>query len=369
MKVIFFGLGSIGNRHARIIQNNFDFELFAYRSGTGPSNDLGIAEIYSWKDIEAIKPDVAFITNPTSMHIETAIRCARMGMHLFIEKPLSDRLEGLDELEALCRDKELFCYVAYCLRFHPVIKELLQVLDGKKVQHVRVSCSSYLPDWRPGFDCKKSYSASLKMGGGVLLDLSHEFDYIEYLFGPIIEASMLFGKAADITVDAEDYADGLIWTEKSIPVNLHINFISHQIERKIIVDCEDGCLIGDIANNRVELIGHKGIEVRDFKETRDDYLKEQLEYFFNNLGKKRIMNNLLDARELLEKILVIRNGNCTDTSNDMCTRRIEGREKQEYTRSLRSSTDCIYYTSGKTLGQGGTHSMFHRFRRYCFNCT
>ena len=99
LKILFFGLGSIGKKHAKIIKNNFDFDLFAYRTGKGQEkNDLKIEEFHSLNDAFSINPDIAFITNPTFLHVETALECARRNIDIFIEKPISDSLDKVDLL-------------------------------------------------------------------------------------------------------------------------------------------------------------------------------------------------------------------------------------------------------------------------------
>lgn len=305
MKIIFFGLGSIGTRHARIIKDFFPTHaLHAFRSAKDAlPNELGIPEVSSWEEIEKIKPEVAFITNPTHLHIETARKCTELGMHLFIEKPLSCSMDDVENLIQLCRKKNLTCYTAYCMRFHPVIKELKACMKGKKILHVRAAVSSYLPNWRPGTDHKKSYSANAAQGGGVLLDLSHEFDYLQYLFGTIGEMKGWYGRISNVTVDVEDAADILVKTVSGIPINLHMNFMSRFEERKVIIDFEGGYMRGDIHNNRVEIMENDKKEEKVFTTTRDEYFKEQLEYFFANIGNSRIMNNLGESAELLKKIL------------------------------------------------------------------
>lgn len=305
MKVVFFGLGSIGERHARILKEFFPtYELFAFRSTqSGSQNELGIVEVHTWDEVEKIKPEVAFITNPTSLHIEAALKCAKLGMHLFIEKPLSHSMEGVEELAELCLKKNLTCYTAYCLRFHPVVKELREFLRGKKILHVRAAVSSYLPNWRPGTDYKKRYSANSAQGGGVLLDLSHEFDYLDYIFGTLEDMKGWYGRIGDITVDVEDAADVVMKTAQGVPINLHMNFMSRFEERKVVVDFEGGYAIGDIRNNRVEIMENEKKEEKVFTVTRDDYFKEQVEYFFANIGNPAIMNNIGESGKLLQKIL------------------------------------------------------------------
>ena len=202
--------------------------------------------------------------------------------------------------------KKLICYIAYCLRFHPVIEEIQKRIKNKKIYHVRVTCSSYLPAWREG-GVREIYSTSSERGGGVLLDLSHEFDYIQYLFGPAREIVGNFGRIGDVTIDAEDFADILIETHGSLHINLHLNFMSYLNERKIIIDFEDGCLIGDLIKGGVEIIGRDGTENIQLSTDRNEYLLKQTKYFFDNLDNPSIMNNIEEARETLKNILEFKN--------------------------------------------------------------
>lgn len=304
MRILIVGLGSIGNRHARILKEHFHHELFSFRSKQdGPKNTLWIHEVYTWEEAAEMKADVALITNPTHQHIETALACAKRGMHLFIEKPLSHTMDGVSDLLRLCREKNLTCYTAYCMRFHPVIKELKSRVAGKRVLHVRTAVSSYLPYWRPGTDHRKSYSANTAHGGGVLLDLSHEFDYLQYLFGSIKEMNGWCGRVSDVALDAEDVADVVIKTVGGTPINLHMNFMSRFEERNVIVDFDGGYIVGDILHNRVEWGDGDTKEEKIFTTNRDDYLQEQLEYFFANIGNAKIMNNLEESSNLLQNIL------------------------------------------------------------------
>jgi len=309
MKIIFFGLGSIGNRQAKILLEDYNHEVFAYRTNKGQEkNHLGIKEVYSWSEVKKIKPDIAFITNPTSLHVKTALRCASLGMHLFIEKPLSNSMKDISALMKICRDKDLTAYVAYNMRFIPIIKKIKQLIKGKKIYHVRVVCSSYLPHWRPGVNHLKSYSSSRKLGGGVLLDLSHEFDYIKYLFGPFKTLQGKFGRISDVAVDAEDYADIVMTLESCVAVNLHLNFMSLLKERKIIIDYKDGYCIGDLIRNRIIYVVGKKEKYLDCACDRNSSHREQMQYFFHNLNSPKLMNNLKEASILLKKILEFKNG-------------------------------------------------------------
>jgi len=304
MKIVFFGSGSIGKKHANLLEKYFSHELYAYRHAKKPGeNDSGVKEVFSWSEVARLKADLAFITNPTFLHIDTALKCAKLGMNLFIEKPIGSNTNGLNRLLTLAKEKKLTTYVSYCLRFHPVIKYLNSYLKGKKIAHVRIVASSYLPDWRINADYAESYSAKKEQGGGVIFDLSHELDYCNYLFGDILEINGRYGKKSSLKLNCEDYADLLLRCKKAV-VNLHLNFFSKDIERSLTINLIDGSFIkADLIRNTVA-IGGKGKEVRRvFKNGQSDMYLNQLRYFFGNYGNKKMMNNIFVAANLFRKIV------------------------------------------------------------------
>lgn len=304
MKIVFFGLGSIGQRHAGILKSKFKHDLYAFRSGKSDSkNELAIQEISSWKEVENLKPDIAFITNPTSLHIETAIKCANLGCKLFIDKPIGDKINGLTKLEKIVKGKNLVSYIGYNLRFHPVIKKLKTYVEKNDILHMGVLTTSYLPNWKKGTDYKKSYRTNKDLGGGVILDLSHEFDYIDYLLGDIKLLNGKFSKRSDLTVDVEDYVDVLMSSGKG-PVNLHINFFSHRNERIIQIDFQNLTVVGNLLNSSIEEYKkEKLISVKKFEVERNFSFESQLDYFFKNIDNPKMMNNLIDASVLYKKII------------------------------------------------------------------
>lgn len=309
MKIIFFGLGSIGQRYARILIENYQHDLYAFRSGINDApNQLGIKELRSWEKVDKLKPDVAFITNPPSLHIETALKCAEISCKLFIEKPIGSNLENLDKLIRFVKEKNLVTYVSYNLRFHPVIKKLKEYMVKQKPLHVRVVCSSYLPNWRPNTDYLNSYSANASMGGGAILDLSHELDYVDYLFGGIKEIMGNFSKVSDITVDAEDYADMLV-VGGNIPINIHIDFLSQLKQRYIQIDFNGLTVLGDLIKSEIK--EYKGEIMKSslkLKYQPGQEYNEQINYFFDNIDNPKMMNNLLEAVGMFKKIVSFKNG-------------------------------------------------------------
>lgn len=307
LNILFCGLGSIGKRHARLLKQNFGHEIFAFRTFKGQEkNDLGIPEFSSWKEVESRSFDVAFITNPTNLHITSAVECAQRGMNLFIEKPIGSQLDGLDKLLEIVDFNRLTAYVAYPLRFHPVLKELKSLLRNKRILHTRIVCESYLPDWRPGQDHLKSYSSFKEMGGGVILDLSHEIDYVSYLFGEIESITGKHGKLNNITVDSEDYADMIISHRASI-TNIHLNYFSKNPQRIIEIKTDEDFLRADLINNSIVYIGKNEQWKKEVEIKRDDMYVAQLDYFFANISNRKLDNNIFEASRLFRKVLAFRN--------------------------------------------------------------
>ncbi len=282
MKILFLGTGSIGQRHIRLLQNHFDHELFALRLET-PKDLPGVTQLASWLRVEDVRPDVAFICNPTHLHISSAIECAARGMALFIEKPLDVYIFWLEVLRHHCRRWSLSPYIAYPLRFHPVIEtiRLFGIPEGvDKKRDIEIVCRTNLGTWRQ----YPTYSAHRKQGGGCLLELSHEIDYAQFLFGKIERIEGNIGRDESCTTtDAETWAYITLYHESGVVCDVRLDVFSGKEERFI-------------------RLGEHKLSIRV---TDEIYLK-QLHYFFNHLNDPGIMNGLDEAAELCTKILAFR---------------------------------------------------------------
>lgn len=308
-KILLTGLGSIGRRHARLLASRGDVELFALRSGHSAGSFNGVKDLFSWDDVMSVSPDIAFITNQTAAHLETAIKCAGMGMHLFIEKPLDTCLERLPELKALVKEKGLTAYVAYNLRFHPGVVDLRTIVASEGFELAEVYCSSWLPDWRPGTEHLKSYSALSALGGGVVLDLSHEPDYAGYIFGEIVGIDGRAARVSTVTVDAEDTADLTLHLKGGQKVAVHVDFCTRGPASRMVK------AVTRAASYELDLISGRLITVRDgrreertYQVDRDATYKAQLDYFFAHLGREH-MNGLDEAGNLLKMLLALKRFN------------------------------------------------------------
>ena len=307
-KILFFGLGSIGLRHAKLLLNHFNVDIYAFRTKKGQEkNHLNIREFHDIESAFSIKPDIAFITNPTFLHVDTAIECAKRGIHLFIEKPLSCNLKKLQKLNSLMRKNNIYSYVAFCLRFHPVIGRLKETLENEKVLYVRNENASFLPNWRPKQDYKKTYSADPSKGGGVIFDMIHELDYNQYLFGEIKAIEGEYGKASDLDIKCEDYAELHCELKGKTKVHISLDCFSHKNIRILYIYCKDKLIQADLLAGKISIFKEGKCVSEESLKLSDPYL-EQVKYFFENFDRKNnaIMNTIPEATRLLKRVIGFR---------------------------------------------------------------
>ena len=305
LQVVFIGLGSIGLRLARLIRDNFNHNLYAFRTTRNNPNDLGIHEIHKLSGLKHLAPDVAFVTNPTSLHMETAIFAASMGMHLFIEKPLSNHLNKWYSLKEVIQERDVLSYVGCNMRFDPIIQYLKSILDLDKIFYSRVICSSYLPDWRPKQDYKNSYSGRKALGGGVVLDLIHEPDYCHWLFGPIKKINGNTGKCSNLAIETEDFADMTLDHYSGFRSNIHLDYFGRKPQRKIEIFGDNLYIEADLIRRTLTTMNEEGNGVRKFNPLDRDYTYEQeLKYFFQCLCDHAVpMNNIEEHISVLQPVL------------------------------------------------------------------
>ena len=306
-------MGSIGTRHLRLLKKKYDFEIFAYRNKKSAPKP-GIINIYDKKRALETHPEIAFITNPTHLHIETAISCLRAGIrNLFIEKPLSHTSEGINYLIKEAKKNNALVYVSNLMRYNPIIKRLKEIVEEKKDQiyYAHTECCSYLPNWRPDRDYRKIYSAMKDQGGGVILDLIHEFDYNEWLFGKIKSIPGRYGKISNLEIDSEDFCDVSLEFNNNIKTTIHLDYFSRYKQRSIKVITQDQEIFADLVNKQITIINNTlNIKKEVFKFERDDYFEQQHKYFLDGVDNQSLeIDNLNEAKELLEKLFSFKDKN------------------------------------------------------------
>jgi predicted dehydrogenase len=290
------GLGSIGCRHLRLARElQPEFNIIAVRSGMGKKVEdekLANSTLFSLKDAIEAGIQAAVIATPAVHHIQQAIELMGNGIHVLIEKPLSHSLDNLDELLRVKQNSKVVCLVGYCLRYNSGALKFHNMLNNKKIGqilHVQVNCGSYLPHWRPDQDYRQSVSAIKELGGGVLLELSHELDYIRWFFGDMKSVYANIQNSGTLDINADDSTDMIFESELGFSVSVHLDFNSQNTRRKCIVRCANGALIWDaIANKVIWQPTDDPEEIENFNNDNDFIYREQLKHFFDCIENKKL---------------------------------------------------------------------------------
>lgn len=272
MKYLFVGLGSIGQRHLKNLRETTSERILAYK--TNPKKNQAFAikynvEVFSdFNKALAEKPDIVFITNPTSLHLPFALKAAKQGCHLFIEKPISRDLKDVDKLFKIVSRKKTVCQVAFQLRFHPNLLLIKKLIEDKRIGKIlfsRIEAGQYLPDWHPGEDYQTGYAARKNLGGGVILTLIHELDYVYWLFGEIESISAYVDKISSLKIDVEDMAAIIARTKAGVILEIHLDYIQRPMSRSCRIVGDRGKIEWDYIKNEVKLFIGKNNKPKVFK--------------------------------------------------------------------------------------------------------
>ncbi len=210
------------------------------------------------------RPDVAFICNPTSLHVSAALQAARAGCHLFLEKPLSHNLDDVETLIAAVEKRGLAALVGYQLRFHPLVCKTRQLLASGAIGQilaVRIEVAERVTQWHPYEDYRDMYASRRDLGGGVILSQIHEMDYAYWFFGMPEQVFTVGGQLSSLEVDVEDVASTLMRCRvngRIVPVQLHQDYVQNPPARTCQVIGDAGKLMLDLREPRLTLYGRDG---------------------------------------------------------------------------------------------------------------
>ena len=262
-RVLVVGLGSAGGRHLRLARKllpDAEIRTLSHRErANSPDNADG--RVGSIAEALSFNPEIAVIANPSTMHVRIATELANAGVHLLIEKPLSSSTEGVLELIEISKAKSVVLSVGYNLRFSESLLHFKKVIgEGLigKVLSVRCEVGQYLPSWRPESDYRETVSAQRELGGGVLLELSHELDYLRWIFGEVNWVRATLSKQSKLEIDVEDSAHLILGfaptaDDFQLIAKLDLDFIRHDRTRSCLAIGEAGTIHWDGIKNEVRL--------------------------------------------------------------------------------------------------------------------
>ncbi len=321
-RCLFVGLGGIGQRHLRNLRalRGAEVEVHAFRVRRERQVVSDTLQLVPGEDLEkkydvavhteldaalAKKPDVVFVTNPSSLHIDVARRALEAGAHVLVEKPLSHSLVGVAELVRESQQRKLVGYVAYQLRFHPGFQRVAEVLQQGLVGRplfAEAVVGEYLPSFHPYEDYRRMYASRRDLGGGVTLSQIHEIDFLIALLGRPERVFSLGGKLSSLEVDVDDVSSSLLEFRgpegRVLPVRLHQDFVQRPGERRFVLVGDAGKLEWSLSGRSLRRWSATGelCETQDYADLpRNRLFEAELLHFLDCVERDEAPNVSLSA--------------------------------------------------------------------------
>jgi len=316
MKILVVGCGSIGERHIRNLKMLSIDKIIA--CDTNPERLALIKDKYDVQETytelqKAINQgiDAVLVCTPPSTHIPIALKAIDYKAHVFIEKPMSNNLDGVDELIKNASKNGLIICVGYNFRFHQGLKLLKKMVDrGEigKILSARAEFGQYLPDWRPWQDYRQSYTSKKELGGGIILDGSHEIDYMRWLLGDVEQLFCFAGKISSLEVETEDVVGILIkFKSGAIIGEIHLDFVRHDYSRTCEIIGEKGTIKWSYQDRFVKVYSMDAKRWKRFniKADPNDMYVQEMQHFINcvKIGEKPLIDGE-EGRKTLEIALL-----------------------------------------------------------------
>ncbi len=309
-KFLVIGCGSIGVRHLSNlktlgIENILAFDVRPAARGR-IEREFGVATIDDLEAAFSQGVQVALICSPTALHLPHALRAVRSNCHVFIEKPLADSLDGVDEFVQLAEARQRATLVGCNFRFEPGLLYVKKLIEGGalgKVLYAHAQFGQYLPDWHQWEDYRQGYSAQRALGGGVILDRIHEFDYLRWLLGDVNAVSAMAQHTSALEIDTEDNANILLQFSAGALGVLHLDYVRRVYGCALELVCAEGIIQWSFAEHSVRWYQSsdriwQSVEWPDAS-VNAMYLAE-MQHFLNVLqGKELSVNDAAQARTVL----------------------------------------------------------------------
>lgn len=267
-RVAVVGLGSIAARHRRNLKKLFPAAYLYAMSASGrmPEETVSDAD-YVVASIDALIEkcvQLVIVASPSSLHTCHSIPLIEAGIPVLIEKPVTTNLDEVKELQRVATRYKTPVAVGYCLRYLSSAIEIKRLLASDKLgylYHAYIEIGQYLPDWRPSKNYRDTVSARADLGGGALLELSHEFDYAQWLLGELTLEHAILRQTEELGLEVEDSADMLLSTSQKAIVHMHLDFLQRKAYRQCRFVGSNGTLEWDLIGNEVRFISSQGTYV------------------------------------------------------------------------------------------------------------
>jgi predicted dehydrogenase len=313
MKFLIIGCGSIGQRHISNLLSLGMHDLEVFDSNKALLKTVGQKfNVKTLSSIEFNEPDCTLICTPPSTHIGLAKRVLLERSHVFIEKPLSNSLVGINTIAEASKRNSLHVFVGYTFRFDQGLNKIKEMLSRGVIGSV-LSFDAYegwyLPKWRPWQDYTKSYTGSEKLGGGIILDGSHELNYLQWLGGKIKQVFSYYTAIPKLKVKTEGLAEVLLRFQSKAIGRIHLDFVNPKYNRHCEIIGDKGSIKWSFEKKTIEVQKNNQISSRKIKYGNDTnkMYYDEMKYVIDCIrGKQNRLITLDEAKQTLEISLAIK---------------------------------------------------------------
>lgn len=312
MNFLIIGLGNFGEKYVKILNNldkNYKIYILRHSNNKNYNKELNIEKFfYKIEDTDKIKFDAVFITNPSTLHVETANYFIKKNISCMIEKPISfNYIEGSNILKSnTCQVQ-----IGYLLRYSDLYNYLknYKMYIGE-VQLIKINVGQYLPDWRK-CDYLNCVSSKKEQGGGVLLELSHDINYLlGFLNIKDYKIKSFSDKISNLEINVEDSAfiilEIILDNGRKVLVNINIDMIDHDSNRSCRLIGEKGTIVCDFISKEVKM-NSENFNINQKVDTNINLLEKQTIDFIEKVRIKNYDNESInDSLETLKIIDLIK---------------------------------------------------------------
>jgi len=183
------GAGLIGRKHLAKIAAHPDFDLAGIADVNAEQVAAQNPDARVFADyrtmLDETRPDAVIIASPNQLHAENGIECARRGIHILIEKPVTDTLDSANALIGAVKAAGIHSLVGHHRRHHRQVATLRSLLSERRIGDL-VGVSAIWAVHKPASYYNAAPWRTQAGGGPVLINLIHEVDFLRFSVGEIV---------------------------------------------------------------------------------------------------------------------------------------------------------------------------------------
>lgn len=228
MKILVVGYGSIARKHLDNLRLCYPHAQLAVWCRPGlPRDETGLCGLfYRAEEAIAWQPDYVIIASPASRHAEHVATFSALGVPLLIEKPLAATLPQGERLLCCLQGPARLGYQLRYTEGYAALRQWLPLLGP--LCFARLEVGQYLPSWRPQTPVNEMVSARPDLGGGALLELSHELDLLVGLLGLPATIYGAQGPQSPLQLSVEESVELTLRYDTGSLIQIHLDMLQYK---------------------------------------------------------------------------------------------------------------------------------------------